>query len=272
MTVKTNKPRKRRTSLDADRIRALLDRGRSRLEVRRELGVSKQAVAAADAARRPRGRPVEPERRRVTVHVTPETEAWLRAEVERDGCTLGEVIDGARIAITAADAGEDAALERALKLSKHRCTDAPEHRCAEIGVADACYRLQHFAAGLYADARSMRESFPELAAGHADRAAALSTAERVLLDLEDTSDFDLCAVRARATRRVTVEEQHYGMVVARTDAILQKAGAAHEASARLAEFDPKRSAFSPDYHRERAAELHARYGELDPITETATKE
>lgn len=267
MTVKTNKPRKRRTSLDADRIRALLDRGKSRLEVRLELGVSKQAVAAADAARKPRGRPLEPERRRITAHVTPETEAWIRAEVERDGCTIGEVLDGARMAITAADAGEDPALERSLELSKHRCTDAPEHRCTASGVADACYRLQHFAAGLYADARSMRESFPELAAGHADRAAALSTAVRVLLDLEDTSDFDLCAARARATRRVTVEEQHYGMVVARTDAILQKAGAAHEASARLAEFDPKRSAFSPDYHRERAAELHAKYGELDPTGE-----
>jgi hypothetical protein len=271
MHVKTHKTRKRRAPLPADRIREMLDRGESRLEVRRKLHVSKQAVAAADAARRPRGRPAA-DRRRVQLHVAPDTDAWLRAEAERDGCTLGEVVDGARLAVTAADAGEDPALERALELSTHRCTDAPEHRSTMNGIAGACYRLQCFAAGLYADARSMRESFPELAAGHADRAAALSMASRVLLDVEQVSDFDRCAARARATRRVTVDEHQYGMVIARTDAVLQRSGAAHEASARLAELDPKRSAFTPDYHRARAAELRAKYGELDPTTDPETME
>jgi hypothetical protein len=267
MTVKTNKPRKRRTSLDADRIRALLDRGKSRLEVRLELGVSKQAVAAADAARKPRGRPLEPERRRITAHVTPATETWIRAESERDGCTIGEVLDGARMAIIAADAGEDPPLERSLKLSKHRRTDAPEHQGTANGIADAVYRLRCYARDLYADARSMRESFPELAGGHAERAAAMAMAARVLLEIELPADYDLCAARARATRRIPAGEQRNDIIIARTDATLRKAGAAYEASAREAQRDPTSSAFAPDYLRARAAELHARYGELDPAGE-----
>lgn len=246
-------PTKRKPKTEAARARALLDRGLAPSEVARKLGTTRQAVHNADARRKPIGRPAELERRRVTIAVSPETDDWLRAEADRDGCSLGDVIEGARLAITAADSGEDPALSRTIS----RLADA-EMR------GNACYRLQAHAHGLYADARSMRDSFPELAAGHGERAAALSLAVRVLLDIELATDFDLCAARARATRRTPTREQDYAAVVSRADALLRRAAAKHETDARSAERDPTSSAFTPDYHRARASELHARYGNIDP--------
>jgi len=247
-------PNKRKPKSDAARARTLLDKGLAPSEVARKLGTSRQAVHLADARRKRVGRPqLELERRRVTISVSPETDEWLRAEADRDGCSLGDVVEGARLAITAADTGEDPALARML------------HKIADVELrGDASYILQALARNLYADARSMRESFPELAVGHGERAAALSLAVRVLLDVELAEDFDLCAAHARATRRTPTGDQTYAATIARTDAVLQRAAAKHEADAREADRDPTSSAFTPDYHRDRASELHAKYGTLDP--------
>jgi hypothetical protein len=97
-----------RERTQADTIRELLDANVEPAEVRRSLGVSRQTLIAADQARGPRGRPrLEHARERITVTVNAETAAWLRAEALRDCCPLGDVIDGARIAIQAADSGDD---------------------------------------------------------------------------------------------------------------------------------------------------------------------
>jgi hypothetical protein len=78
----------------ADEIRALLDAGRSYPEVRKQLGCSRQAIANADAARGPRGRPRQrSSSERVTVYLTPETADWLRDEAARLGCTPGAIVD-----------------------------------------------------------------------------------------------------------------------------------------------------------------------------------
>ena len=55
----------------------------------------------------PRARPGKGAAERLSISVSAETAAWLRAEAERDGCSLGDVIEGARLAILAADAGHD---------------------------------------------------------------------------------------------------------------------------------------------------------------------
>jgi len=239
---------KRKPKTDAARARALLDKGLAPTAVARKLGTTRQAVHNADARRKPIGRPAELERRRVTISVSPRTDAWLRAEAARDGCSLGEVIEGARLAIQAADSGEDRALERQLE----------RYAAAEM-LGDPAFRLQIQAAALYADARSMRESFPELAIGHAERAAALSMAARVLLMHELSNDFDLCAVRAHATRRIPERDQQYNAVIARTDSLLQRTAANHESAART----PTLTSYPPDYHLERAADLRAKYGDPD---------
>jgi len=97
-----------RPRTQADTIRTLLDSGVEPAEVRRRLGCSRQALIDAHQARGPRGRPpLEQARERITVTVSAETAAWLRAEALRDCCPLGDVIEGARIAIQAADSGDD---------------------------------------------------------------------------------------------------------------------------------------------------------------------
>jgi len=146
-----------------------------------------------------------------------------------------------------------------------RRSPATDTRRLDIGIADAAYRLQAYARGLYADARSMRESSPELASGHAERAAALALAARVLLDVDSPTDFDACAVHARATRCAPADLLKVNMVRARATSTLQQAAAGYEADARAAEIDPARSAFTPEFHRAQAAELHEKYGELDPL-------
>jgi hypothetical protein len=252
MTKTPKRSAKKKTT--AARARALLDAGTAPAVVRRKLRTSRQAVAAADARRKPIGRPAELERIRVTLYLSPDAHDWLRAEAHRDGCSLGEVVDGAHLAITAADAGEDPALARARALERH---------AEAVLLGDACFRLQLHARGLAADARGMRESFPELAIGHAERAAALSMAARVLLGIETPGDFDLCAVRARAGRIVPAIMQDLNAVRARADTMLQQTAARHEADARAVDRDPRESAFPAAYHRERAAELRATYGDPD---------
>jgi hypothetical protein len=79
----------------ADEIRALLDAGRSYVEVREQLGCSRQAVANADAQRGARGRPRLRERPvRVTMYLRAATLEWLLSEAERLGCTPGAVVEG----------------------------------------------------------------------------------------------------------------------------------------------------------------------------------
>jgi len=97
-----------RARTQADTIRTLLDCGRTPGEIRQQLGCSRQAITDAHQARGPRGRPPsERECERITITVSAETAAWLRAEAYRNGCPLGDVVEGARIAIQAADSGDD---------------------------------------------------------------------------------------------------------------------------------------------------------------------
>jgi hypothetical protein len=91
----------------ADRIRALLDEGVAPDEVCRTLRVTRAAVRSADQHRQPKGRPVEKCSRRLTLYVDAETLDWLRAEADRTGYTPGELVDGMRLAIQAADRGDD---------------------------------------------------------------------------------------------------------------------------------------------------------------------
>lgn len=108
----------------ADKIRALLDSGVAELEVRRRLRVSRAAVHSADTHRGPKGRPIEKRSTRVTMYLEADTHAWLRAESERTGYTLGELVDGMRLAIQAADAGEDPIL--AAHLTTHNTAKEQE--------------------------------------------------------------------------------------------------------------------------------------------------
>jgi transposase-like protein len=103
-----------RPRTQADAIRTLLDSGVEPAEVRRRLGCSRQALTDAHRARGARGRPPsERECERITITVPTATAAWLRAEADRDGCTLGDVVEGAHLAILAADSGTDPALAKA---------------------------------------------------------------------------------------------------------------------------------------------------------------
>lgn len=119
----TRKPRTK-----SARARELLDQGKTKAEVARKTKLSRQAVDAAAAARGPRGRPKRHAEggERVSLYVSPETAAWLRAEAERDGCTLGDVVEGARLAIQAADAGLDHELRLARRGLRMALLD--EHR------------------------------------------------------------------------------------------------------------------------------------------------
>jgi orotate phosphoribosyltransferase len=61
---------------------------------------------------------------------------------------------------------------------------------------DAIYGLQLQVANIYADARMMRSDFPEAANCHAQRAAALSLAARVLAGVETAGDISAAAASA----------------------------------------------------------------------------
>jgi len=61
-------------------------------------------------------RPGKGEAERLTISVSAETAAWLRAEASAlGGCSLGDVIEGARLAVQAADAHALAAARRGLR-------------------------------------------------------------------------------------------------------------------------------------------------------------
>lgn len=96
----------------AARLRTMIGQGLAPTEISTATGASLQAVRDADRARKPRGRPPEG-LERVTLRISPITAAWLRAESHRDGCTLGDVVEGARLAIVAADRGDDPQLAAA---------------------------------------------------------------------------------------------------------------------------------------------------------------
>lgn len=44
-----------------------------------------------------------PERRRISITIDAETEAWLRAQAAADGCSLGDMVEGCVLAVRAAD-------------------------------------------------------------------------------------------------------------------------------------------------------------------------
>jgi hypothetical protein len=64
------------------------------------------------------------ERERLRIAVSRDTARWLRAEAERDGCSIGHVIETCRLAIEVAHSGGE--LERTIRVLRAigRCRSA----------------------------------------------------------------------------------------------------------------------------------------------------
>lgn len=82
-------PRRKKTN--AEQARELLDQGVAPAEVSRRLGVSRQAVHAANKQRGGVGRPAS-DLVRLVIYVPPDVEAWIREQAESLECALGDVV------------------------------------------------------------------------------------------------------------------------------------------------------------------------------------